>query len=245
MLGSIHWTLNKSSKVLNDDSVGIHEKGSGTTQISDHSLAKVFMESTEVGEKKSCSICDSSTPALPDSSVEESSGDGNGENSLAIVPVKATTGADREVVELKPGWPLLHRKILSDRKISVVQWAMRLPSRNLSYAADHDHKTNDCDRGEDRFLGLDSKSGALVLVDAEIGTAASPECNSRSMPKELEGLHEKYSSTCRLFNYQELLSATSNFLPGVYFLFGTQFDYMSSSFHLSKSGFVFDMVVLF
>ncbi|XP_061372185.1 protein kinase STUNTED-like isoform X2 [Gastrolobium bilobum] len=207
LLGSIHWTLSKSSKVLNDE---------GSGQISDHSLAKVFMDSAEVNGKKSCFIC-ASTPALPESScnssTEESSGDvSNENNSVAIVPVP----------ELKPGWPLLHKTILSERQstersllrqISVVQWAMRLPSRNISYAANHDLKESNCDRDKDQFLALDSKSGALVPVDAEIGTASSPERNSRSIPKELEGLHEKYSSTCRLFKYQELVSATSNFLP--------------------------------
>jgi len=148
-------------------------------------------------------------------------------NSLAMVPVKATDAGcsvrtlhDREVTALKPGWPLLHRTISSSdrkvserslfRRISVVQWAMQLPSRNLSF-----HK--------DQFLGLDSKSGALVPVNAETGMVASPERKSTSVPKELEGLHEKYSSSCRLFNYQELVSATSNFLPGVYFDFLTSF----------------------
>ncbi|KAB1203137.1 Receptor-like cytosolic serine/threonine-protein kinase RBK2 [Morella rubra] len=41
----------------------------------------------------------------------------------------------------------------------------------------------------------------------------SPEHSPRRLPEELEGLHEKYSSTCRLFKYRELVSATSNFLP--------------------------------
>ncbi|NP_001238713.1 protein kinase family protein [Glycine max] len=129
-------------------------------------------------EKKRCS-----TSA---SEEEESCADACDEmNPLAIVPVQTNDAAS------KPGWPLLRKTIVSDRKcsqrsllcqISVVQWAMH-------------------------------KSGALVPVDAEIGTAPSTEHNSRSIPKELEGLHEKYSSTCRLFKYQELVLATSNFLP--------------------------------
>lgn len=169
--------------------------------------------------------------------------DGDSEkNSLAMVPVKATdvgssmrTLHDREVTALKPGWPLLHRTISAPdrkvserslfRRISVVQWAMQLPSRNLSF-------------DKDQFLGLDSKSGALVPVNAEIGMVASPERKSMSVPKELEGLHEKYSSTCRLFNYQELVSATSNFLPGVYF------DFLTTDFICPKVLFIFDMVYL-
>ncbi|RDX88967.1 Receptor-like cytosolic serine/threonine-protein kinase RBK2, partial [Mucuna pruriens] len=207
LVGLIHRSLGKSSKVLDDDGSVMNEKGSG--QFSDHSLAKAFLDSEEFIGKKGCPIC-----ASCDHSEEESCGDV--ENPLAIVPVQANDAAS------KPGWPLLHRTIVSDRKctersllrqISVVQWAMQLPSRNLSYAAHHDLKTNNCDPNKDQFLTLDSKSGALVPVDAEIGTASLPEHNSRSIPKELEGLHEKYSSTCRLFKYQELVLATSNFLP--------------------------------
>ncbi|XP_027355790.1 probable serine/threonine-protein kinase PBL5 isoform X2 [Abrus precatorius] len=222
LLASIHWTLSKSTKVLSEDNPGM-DASEKTRQISDHSLAKFFLDSTDTVRKQNCSIC-GTTMALPDTSchqsAEGSNGDESRENSLAIVPVQTTVAAQPE---LKPGWPLLHRRILSDRQsadrslvrqqISVVQWAMRLPCRNISYVADHDKKSNICDQGQDQPAALDSESGALVPVDAEIGTASSPERNSRSIPKELEGLHDKYSSTCRLFEYQELVSATSNFLP--------------------------------
>ncbi|KAI4337864.1 hypothetical protein L6164_016233 [Bauhinia variegata] len=228
LLASVHRTFNKSSKVLNDDNAGSHGKDS--CQNSAHSLAKIFLDSTETLQKKSCSVC-APTSSLPntscDQSAEESSGDDDNENPLAIVAVhnaeaapSTTTLSVGELPQLKPGWPLLHRTILSDRKsaerslvrkISVVQWAMRLPSRNLSY---HDHKQSNCDQGQGQSLGLDSESGAIVPVDAERGSASSsPDHNSRSIPKELEGLHERYSSTCRLFKYQELALATSNFLP--------------------------------
>lgn len=222
VLCSIHRTLGKTSKVLDDDGTGIQEKGSG--QFSDHSLAKAFLDSKEFIEKKSCSIC-SSNPALfglcCNHLEEESCGDACHENPLAIVSVQTNDSAS------KPGWPLLHRTIISDRKcserspfrqISVVQWAMQLPSRDLSYDAHLVQKTNYCGPNKDEFLALDSKSGALVPVDAEIGTAPLPDHNTRSIPKELEGLHEKYSSSCRLFKYQELVLATSNFLPGAYFI---------------------------
>lgn len=225
MLGSIYRTRGKSSKVLSDDATSMVAADKGAGQISDHCLAKAFLDSTEIVRRQSCSIC-GPTPALPNASchqtVEKSSCEGVSKNSLAVVPIKTT---DAGQLELKPGWPLLHRRILSDgqpldrsslRQISVVQWAMRLPCRNLSYAADHDHRQNNCDRGQDQSVALDSESGALVPVDAEIGSAFSPESNSSSIPKELEGLHDKYSATCRLFEYQELVSAASNFLPGVF-----------------------------
>ena len=225
LLGSIHWTLSKSTKVLSDDNAGM-DADKGTGQFSDHSLAKILLDTTEVVRKENCSICDP-IPALPEEpschqSEEESSGDGGSDNSLAIVPVQAT---DAGQPELKPGWPLLHQRILSEtqfpdrllaREISVVQWAMRLPYRNLSYADDQDHKPNKCDQGQDQSVALDSESGAIVPVDSEIRIFSSPERNSRSIPIELAGLPEKYSLTCRLFEYHELVSATSNFLPGLF-----------------------------
>lgn len=174
---------------------------------------KVFLDSKETFvQKPSSSICG---PI----SAEESSGDGGPkENALAIVTVQKTEAASstttlsvRELPELKPGWPLLQRTILSDRQspdgslareISVVQWAMQLPCRNLSFVTDHDQS-----------IALDGESGALVPVNVEMGTAdSSPDW---SMPKELEDLHDRCSSTCRLFEYRELLLATSNFSPGM------------------------------
>lgn len=112
------------------------------------------------------------------------------------------------------------------RQISVVQWAMQLPCRNLSYSVDHDPKTNNCDQYQDQSLALDSKSGTRVPVDAEIGRVSSPERNSRSIAIELEGLHligalrnEKYSSTCKLFKYS----------PGPFFFFLYQSDHNRSA----------------
>lgn len=58
----------------------------------------------------------------------------------------------------------------------------------------------------------EGKKGALVPIDA--GTFSKPcsPSNSTDLPDELEGFHEKYSATCRLFTYQELVQATSNFM---------------------------------
>ncbi|MED6123480.1 hypothetical protein PIB30_049491 [Stylosanthes scabra] len=219
LLGSIHWKISKSTKVLSDESAG-SDAGKSAGEFSDHSLAKILMDTTEFDRKDSCSVCDT-TPALPplpdsschQSSEEESCSDGVCDNSLAIVPVPAV---DTAPPELKPGWPLLHQRILSEtqfperlsaRQISVVQWAMRLPSRNLSYSSDQDHKP------QDESVPLYSETGAIVPVDYGINTVSSPEPNSESIPLELASLHGKYSSICRLFEYQELVSATSNFLP--------------------------------
>lgn len=65
---------------------------------------------------------------------------------------------------------------------------------------------------EDCTFRLDGESGAMVLVGDN--PPVSPDHEVHNLPKELESLHDKYSSTCRLFRYQELLSATSNFSSG-------------------------------
>ncbi|XP_057729038.1 protein kinase STUNTED [Arachis stenosperma] len=217
LLGSIHWKISKSTKVLSDESAE-SDAGKSTGQFSDHSLAKILMDTTEFDRKDSCSVCDPILALPPpdschQSAEEESCSDRGCDNSLAIVPVPTMDAAPPE---LKPGWPLLHQRIssetqfpdrLSARQISVVQWAMRLPSRNLSYASDQDRKP------QDESVPLDSETGAVVPVDYGIVTVSLPEPNSKSIPLELASLHEKYSSSCRLFEYQELVSATSNFLP--------------------------------
>lgn len=228
LLGSIRSTLGSNKKVSNDNAV------KGTKRVSDHSLGKILLDSSEKVRDQSCSICgameDTSCHQCGEEPSRESEGsssrDGEKENSLAIVPV-VTTDAGQQP-ELKPGWPLLHRKILSERglpvkpfkrnQISVVQWAMSLPNRNVSNGGvDHDKQLSICDQGWDQLAGLNSQCVALVPVESVIGkTYSLPESTLKIIPKELEGLPEKYSSTCRLFEYQELVSATSNFLPGLF-----------------------------
>ncbi|XP_068648225.1 protein kinase STUNTED-like isoform X2 [Aristolochia californica] len=189
--------------------------------------------------KKKCSICapfsilpgdslchgtSESAEANSDRSTEGSSID----DSLALVPVHTSETSSisllvKEVPERRPGWPLLRRAILphrhaqvksSNRQISVVQWAMRLPSRHLTAAIHPDHNKQ---AKPDDFttICLDGKSGAMVLVGDPVSTTLDEihREGTKIIPKELESLHEKYSSTCRLFSYQELVQATSNFSP--------------------------------
>ncbi|KAJ4840053.1 hypothetical protein Tsubulata_038188 [Turnera subulata] len=180
---------------------------------------------------RNCSVCGSTTTvgsSWHDSchqyAVDPCGGDNGGGvdgKSLAIVPVvppkveeapaSSVSMLIRQLPESKPGWPLLRRAIkmpsdtcLVRRQISVVQWAMRLPTRQLSSPTlTLDQKHN-----------LDAHSGAIVPVGAQTpASPPSPHRNCKTLPQELEGLHDKFSATCRLFNYQELLSATSNFLP--------------------------------
>ncbi|XP_022141711.1 probable receptor-like serine/threonine-protein kinase At5g57670 isoform X2 [Momordica charantia] len=194
-------------------------------QDSDQSLAKATMDSSKIVDKQNCSICGPESNSVEQSAEISSENGDEHDESLAIVPVQKVKVAStsistliRQLPEVKPGWPLLRhvdqsgRKTSSNRssgkQISVVQWAMRLPSRSPSYPAALEYKPNTSGQC------LDGENGAMVLVGAEgVTSLLSPDSDSETLPKELEGFHEKYSSTCRLFNYQELLIATSNFLP--------------------------------
>ena len=184
---------------------------------------------SQVMEKPICAVCAPMARNSGDQFCEQSCGDNSdgeeeerGDSSLALVPVKSVEPAPSslsvlitELPEVRPGWPLLRRvATMPDQKppertlvrqISVVQWAMQLPSRNISCDFDHD---------ENQYQppsNLDSETGAIVLV----GGMETTESESHSLPPELEGLHEKYASTCRLFEHRELVASTSGFLPGL------------------------------
>lgn len=82
------------------------------------------------------------------------------EVSLALVPVKVCR---RESPEVATGWPFLRKKLLPNRqdalfdkpKMSVVQWAMRLPSRYSAVSPVHlEHRTT----GGLRVVGITSHS---------------------------------------------------------------------------------------
>ncbi|KAL5684319.1 hypothetical protein ACJX0J_010704, partial [Zea mays] len=94
-------------------------------------------------------------------------------------------------------------------KISMVQWATRLPSRYTSVHTDS------------RSLKQDT-SPRLNCGSEPTTTAVEPESSSMFSfafygvawpPSELESLREKYSSVCRLFSYEELKLATGNYSP--------------------------------
>ncbi|PIA47567.1 hypothetical protein AQUCO_01400306v1 [Aquilegia coerulea] len=261
LLGSIHRSLSKNHKVLKNavSNKEFHQYSSGNSLKDNSSCPQTSLE-------QHCPICSSVSVLLHTNctqSSQEASGDGTEDNSLALVPVQTQETTPRSVSllienELRHDWSFRHQEVSSNQQIcrrstvkevSIVQWAMRLPSRYCSAAVYPDHKLNTCEPKDDRSCNLDGESGAIVLVgddhnpldspdreainiskedrtsdlDGETGAivlvgdnpnpSASPDRESKSLPKELESLHEKYSSNCRLFQYQELLAATSNFLP--------------------------------
>ncbi|GFP89857.1 proline-rich receptor-like protein kinase perk1 [Phtheirospermum japonicum] len=179
--------------------------------------------------ERNCSICspDSFAPNSPcaKSANHDRLNDHNKDNSMAIVPVQKLEAASssislllRELPEMKPGWPLLRRAIVSNKKspynsqvrqISVVQWALRLPNR-YCLSIENSNRADSDFSGRER---LDGESGAIVPIGNEtLPVPTSPDRMSGS--EELEGLQEKYAATCRLFKFQELVTATFNFLPG-------------------------------
>ncbi|KAG2716163.1 hypothetical protein I3760_03G110900 [Carya illinoinensis] len=102
----------------------------------------------------------------------------------------------------------------SAKRTSVFQWVSRLPSWHSSAVVYPGRKKRTSDQDDDNYSSLDEESGAIVPFGSAAVCGPLSPCNAMgSLPKELLGLHEKYSSICRLFTYQELSSATSSFMP--------------------------------
>ncbi|KAK6792130.1 hypothetical protein RDI58_011211 [Solanum bulbocastanum] len=233
LLSVIQRTLTKNSKVLND-STGLRPTNSCREvgcQTLGEALLKAASASAENSFRQNCSVC-SPNCLLPDNSCtqthEEPSVNNHDDNSMAIVPVQSQESGSssitlliKDLPEVRPGWPLLHRAILSNRqtadtlsirKLSVVQWALCLPTRHLLCIEDADRRDLHYADDESQVPALDEKSGAIIPVNHETTSSKSSPVNSpRALPRELDGLYEKYSATCRLFKFQELLLATLNF----------------------------------
>lgn len=232
-------SVSKEHEILLDGSLANsmvkcqHDSSANSGQI----LPKLSSDLNEI--VSSCSICSPDCHCVDStcaSSFEGSSADGDDCNSLAIVPVQKPEGSSssrslsmRESPILKPGWPLLCRAISTHwktgktmfpyvRQISVVQWAMRLPSRSRPSSFDSSDKQSYLQFDEGQFSELNGENGAIVPVGNGASTAPLSPSSRKSLPEELEGLYEKYSATCRLFQYNELLLATSKFSPGLLLL---------------------------
>ncbi|KAM3358277.1 protein kinase STUNTED-like [Capsicum galapagoense] len=137
-------------------------------------------------------------------------------NHMALVPVKPI-----EVPESKSRWTLLRRVFLHNilapekcpgKRSSVIQWVWKRPSRQSFAAIYPDHKQSVSDKDEPHRTNLDEEKGAIIPAGSDINSILD-ECFV-ILPEELEGLSEKYVSICRLFSYQEICSATSDFRPG-------------------------------
>ncbi|GMH00925.1 hypothetical protein Nepgr_002764 [Nepenthes gracilis] len=205
----------------------------GACETTEQTLFKIHADCKDGLSKHKCAICSPSSVSpgksyAPQREEPKATNDLE-DNSMAIVPVQNSGAVSslvtvliKELREITPGWPLLCRALVSGRRdsdlsfvrqSSVVQWAMQLPSRHFLAAQttliSEDHP-------KDGLPDLDEESGAIVPAVKDTSSChTSQHHNSRSLPIELEGLlHEKYTSTCRLFEYQELQLATSNFSTG-------------------------------
>ncbi|WOL17870.1 putative receptor-like serine/threonine-protein kinase [Canna indica] len=164
-----------------------------------------------------CSLC------LP----ESDSGPVNGSRygaSVALVPAEKHEApfscsepvAVKDMPEARPGWPSLRRMILINRKsvfleknkISGVQWAKWLPSPYSSVHPDLKSKKSN----EHNTLNLDGDNSVIDPVGTDL---PPPLCLLNDaegrLIEGLESLQEKYSSVCKIFSYNELALATSNF----------------------------------
>lgn len=221
---SILCSLQKSSseecKIGNDSNLGVTCKHNSSVH-SELALIKFgsdFKESTM--KKDTCSICSRYSLLLENAceqTVEKSD-----DNSMAIVPVQKLEGASnskvllmRKLPELRPGWSL-HRRAISSyqeafdspsvKQISVNKNCLSVSSSDASQGCRHYSHVQSSE--------LNGETGAIVPVDKEMWSPpSSPSSTRRSLPEELEGLHEMYSATCRLFQYEELVLATSKFKP--------------------------------
>lgn len=145
------------------------------------------------------------------------------DNSLALVPVQ-TNENDSGSLESGPGWQFLrglYTKRNSWTKVSakkaVLQWVSRLRGRHSAAVIYLDRKRSDSGCDEDCSSSIDGEDVVSISRSgSELMQSPLSHCvGSNNIPEELEGLHEKYSSTCRLFTYEELLSITSNFASGM------------------------------
>lgn len=171
---------------------------------------------------KNCKSCEDSGTKDDDDLVKE--------NSLALVPFKKLDDAppsysivvrNSHSSQLKPGWSLL-RQVFHPRKHSPkslrknafdFQRASRHPSWHSSAVVHPDHKKTNDDRND--ASSLDEESGAIIPFGSD-ATFPPPSISGEvtSLPEELLGLQEKYSSSCRLYSLQELVSTTANFSSG-------------------------------
>ena len=180
---------------------------------------------------KSCECC-ARVLALPDSSAakhKEGLTDGHEkENSLALVPSQKLDDASSYSIAVvksdrsRPGWLLLRQVFLPKKHMrkslvkntSVFQQTLKQTNCPSSAVVHPDHKQNIDHDGDS---SLDGESGAIVPFGSDdIITPPHFFSDLSDIPEELLGLREKYSSSCRLYSFQELVSATANFSRGLF-----------------------------
>ncbi|KAK7350905.1 hypothetical protein VNO77_09948 [Canavalia gladiata] len=120
----------------------------------------------------------------------------------------------------KPGWWLLrqvfhlkkHNPKSSKKHTFVFQRSLRQPHCHSSAVVYPDHKQINIEQIDDS--PTDGESGAIAPFESATIFIPPSLCSDlSSLPEELLVLQEKYSSSCRIYSLQELVSATANFSP--------------------------------
>lgn len=223
LLSALQRSWSKNIKAVNDGTQMLTWDETACKEKPDSALTCPELSARPL--QRSCSICSQDSPKLNASCAKPTTNepsDHHKDDAMAIVPIHNPEASStsislvlNQVPENQPGWPLLRRALLPNekssynRKISVVQWAMQLPSR---YCLPIENSAGSDSEGQKEVNG---ESLAIVPVGTEnVSSLSSPDHIARTLPKELERFHDKYSATCRLFKFDELVSATSNFQPG-------------------------------
>ncbi|KAJ0228664.1 Protein kinase domain-containing protein, partial [Hirschfeldia incana] len=169
------------------------------------------IEAAKIGNSSSPARSSSRWTSRPSrtSSLQSTESSGVVDNSLALVPVQ------RKEADSGQGWHIfrgLYRTKVSAKR-AVLQWVSRLRGRNSEAVAYLDRKRSDSGCDEDCSSSIDGEDVSVSRSGSEHMLSPLSPClgGSNNIPEELEGLHEKYSSTCRLFTYEEVVSITSNF----------------------------------
>ncbi|KAJ6682710.1 hypothetical protein OIU74_020866 [Salix koriyanagi] len=134
---------------------------------------------------------------------EESCWDGNDDNSWALVPIqtsKAPSNSDSNVSEAssesKKGWSFLRRVLFPKqqrtekaqvKRLPVVKWVFRTPTRNSSSVVHPDQKQNISLADEDQNSNLEVENYAIVPMGPEVAwTPISPCHDLNGIPEELK-----------------------------------------------------------
>ncbi|CAN6983295.1 unnamed protein product [Brassica oleracea var. botrytis] len=174
----------------------------------------IAIEAAKIGNSFSPARSSSRWTTRPSRTSSLQSTESSGvDNSLALVPVQTNE------TDSGQGWHFfrgLYGKRSSWTKVSakraVLQWVSRLRGRNSEAVAYLDRKRSDSGCDEDCSSSVDGEDVSVSRSGSEhMLSPLSPCLGSDNVPEELEGLHEKYSSTCRLFTHEEVVSITSNF----------------------------------
>lgn len=162
--------------------------------------------------------------SLPPQRLLTSSSDESQNVSMALVPIKT-----RDSSEPKSGWAVLRKSLFhgirlpespSSKKSFVMRWILRLPNRQSDAAIYPDQKQTSTSDTSEGLTDLDPEKGAIVVYSVDND---SNLYSAKIFSEGLNALTEKYSSTCQLFSYQELVLATNNFIPGSFFYWFANF----------------------